>query len=420
MTENTPTNAPHPGDLAPDQNATAARPGVDFQALFNASPTPLLVVTPPDFTIIAVNDAYLRATMTERDAIIARGIFDVFPDNPADPAATGVHNLRASLERVVAQRRADEMAVQHYDIPRPATAGGGFEERWWSPLNTPVFGSDGEITCIIHRVEDVTELVRLQGERGEYDRRLSAERAASAEAREARAEAEGANRAKGELLAVMSHELRTPLNAIGGYAELLELGIHGPVTPQQLEVLYHIQQSQRHLLGLINDVLNYAKLETGAVHYQLADVRMCDALRAAEVLTAPQARAKRLTLSVAECPATLVARVDSDKLRQILVNLLSNAVKFTEPGGRISLQCEEDGDRVRLSVRDTGIGIPRDKLESIFEPFVQVGRTLNRPSEGTGLGLAISRDLARAMGGDLTAESALRVGSTFTLELLRP
>ncbi len=420
MAQNTPTTRPDPEGPPPNQGTVPPFPRADFEALFNAAPTPLLVVTASDFTIIAVNDAYLRATMTERDAIIGQGIFDVFPNNPSDPAATGVRNLRASLERVVAERRPDEMAVQHYDIPRPATAGGGFEERWWSPLNTPVFGRDGEVACVIHRVEDVTELVRLQAQHAEYDRRLSAERAALAEAREAGAEAEGANRAKAEFLAVMSHELRTPLNAIGGYAELLELGIHGPVTPQQAEDLQHIQQSQRHLLGLINDVLNYAKLETGAVRYHLADVHVCDALTAAEALTAPQAQTKQLALTVAKCPASLMARADADKLRQILVNLLSNAVKFTDPGGRIALECEEHRDRVRLNVRDTGIGIPPDKLEAIFEPFVQVGRALNRPSEGTGLGLAISRDLARAMGGDLTAESTPGAGSTFTLELLRP
>jgi len=415
MTQKTTSTSDFSSSLPPDQGPSAP----DFKALFHASPTPLLVVTPPDFTIIAVNDAYLCVTMTERGAILGRGIFDVFPDNPADPIATGVRNLRASLGRVVAERRADTMAVQHYDIPRPATAGGGFEERWWSPINTPVFGPDGEVSCIIHRVEDVTQLVRLQAERAEYDRLLLAERAALAKAREAGAEAEGANRAKGEFLAVMSHELRTPLNAIGGYAELIELGIHGPVTAQQAEDLQHIQQSQRHLLGLINDVLNYAKLETGTVHYHLADVRVCDALTAAEELTAPQARAKGLTLAVTDCPAALAVRADADKLRQILVNLLSNAVKFTNSGGRITLECVEDGDRVRLNVRDTGLGIPPDKLESIFEPFVQVGRALNRPSEGTGLGLAISRDLARGMGGDLTAESALGAGSTFTLDLRR-
>ena len=194
--------------------------------------------------------------------------------------------------------------------------------------------------------------------------------------------AEAASRAKSHFLAIMSHELRTPLNAIGGYAELLEMGIRGPVTDQQRADLARIQLSQRHLSGLINEVLTYATLETGTVHYAVADVRACDALAAAEGLVAPQARAKRLTLVAAGCPEHVVVRADADRLRQVLVNVLSNAVKFTEPGGRIDLACEAlvgevlvgevlGGDaaheraadgQVRLVVRDTGIGIPADQL----------------------------------------------------------
>ncbi|HEX6039312.1 ATP-binding protein [Longimicrobium sp.] len=247
---------------------------------------------------------------------------------------------------------------------------------------------------------------------------LAVERARLFEAEHAaRAEAERANRAKSEFLAVMSHELRTPLNAIGGYAELMEMGIHGPVTPQQREALARVQTSQRHLLGLINEVLNYARLETGSVHYDVADVRVRDALAGAEALVAPQAQSKGVELSVAPCPPTLAVRADPEKVRQILVNLLSNAVKFTDRGGRVELSCEADGERVAVRVRDTGIGIAADQMDRIFEPFVQVRADLTRTAEGTGLGLAISRDLARGMGGDLTAESEPGVGSTFTLTL---
>jgi PAS domain S-box-containing protein len=247
---------------------------------------------------------------------------------------------------------------------------------------------------------------------------LAVERARLFEAEQtARAEAERANRAKSEFLAVMSHELRTPLNAIGGYAELMEMGIRGPITPLQREDLHRIQQSQRHLLGLINEVLNYARLETGTVHYDLADVHLRDALAGAEALVAPQARAKDLVLGMSTCPPGLAVRADAEKLRQILVNLLSNAVKFTDSGGRVELGCAAAGDHVQVTVRDTGIGIPADQLDRIFEPFVQVRADLTRTAEGTGLGLAISRDLARGMGGDLAAESAPGAGSTFTLTL---
>jgi signal transduction histidine kinase len=261
------------------------------------------------------------------------------------------------------------------------------------------------------RHEDIAERLQAEAERA----RLLAESEA------ARAEAEAANRTKGEFLAVMSHELRTPLNAIGGYAELMEMGIRGPVTDQQREDLGRIQRSQRHLLGLVNEVLNYAKLETGNVRYDAADVAVCEAVAGAEALVAPQARAKELVFAKTDCPGDLVVRADPEKLRQVLVNLLGNAVKFTasrdgEPG-RIAVSCTADGARVRIAVRDTGIGIAGDKLAAIFEPFVQVRADLTRTAEGTGLGLAISRDLARGMGGDLTAESTPGLGSTFTLTL---
>jgi PAS domain S-box-containing protein len=248
---------------------------------------------------------------------------------------------------------------------------------------------------------------------------LALERARLIESeREARAEADAANQVKTQFLATMSHELRTPLNAIGGYAELLEMGIHGPVTPAQREALVRIQRSQQHLLNLVNNVLNLVKLDTHHVHYHVDDVSIEHALQFVVEATAPQLEAKRLRYEQSPCPG-LMARADPEKLRQILINLLSNAIKFTDPGGVIAVTCTGEGQQVRIDVSDTGCGIPADQMEQVFDPFVQVDRRLNRPIEGTGLGLAISRELAQGMRGSLSVSSVAGTGSTFTLRLPR-
>ena len=241
----------------------------------------------------------------------------------------------------------------------------------------------------------------------------------TAEAERAREAADEANAAKSAFLATMSHELRTPLNAIAGYAQLLEMGIHGEVNDTQREYLDKIRRNQTHLLGLINDVLNFAKIEAGQVQYEIGDVPVDETLAAVEALIEPQVKARRHHYAYTRGDPAVTARADRDRVEQVVLNLLSNAVKFTSPGGRIVMEWEADGRAVRIRVRDTGRGIPADKLPAIFEPFVQVDPTLTRSSEGTGLGLAISRDLARAMKGDLTVESREGVGSTFTLTLPR-
>ncbi|MBA3338854.1 MAG: GAF domain-containing sensor histidine kinase [Geodermatophilaceae bacterium] len=235
--------------------------------------------------------------------------------------------------------------------------------------------------------------------------------------RRARSDAETANKAKSEFLANMSHELRTPLNAIGGYSDLLLAEIRGPINPAQRLDIERIVRSQRHLLGLINDILNFAKIEAGRVQFTPVNVSMNAAIGSLEALVAPQLEEKQLRYAYRCSDASLTAFVDADRLQQILLNLISNAVKFTPPAGSILVECHAMADRMLVSVRDTGIGIPAEKLETIFEPFVQLDRGQSPSIAGTGLGLAISRDLARAMGGDITAESAVDVGSTFTLSL---
>lgn len=239
-------------------------------------------------------------------------------------------------------------------------------------------------------------------------------------AERAQREAVAANTAKSKFLAAMSHELRTPLNAIAGYLQLIEMGVHGPITDAQRSALGRAQQSQQHLLGLINDVLNFAKLEAGRIEYHIEELSLDEVVSQMMPMIEPQLTVKGIAREAHVAPGSVV-RADRDKLQQILLNLLSNAAKFTEGGGRVTVKtvsCNRtEPNSVCLEVADTGCGIPADRLEAIFDPFVQVHRKLTRITEGAGLGLAISRDLARGMGGDLLVRSVEGEGATFTLVL---
>ena len=252
--------------------------------------------------------------------------------------------------------------------------------------------------------------IRMTGSAQDVTERRAAEEAI----RRAHLEMERANRAKSDFLASMSHELRTPLNAIGGHVELIQIGIHGPVTEAQHASLERIRASQEHLLGLINDILQFAKVEAGRLEYRITDLAIDDVIVGVIGMLEPQAHARGLEVTQS-CHSGVTVRADHDRLQQILINLVGNAIKFTDPGGSVHVECEAGSRCAVVRVVDTGHGIPESELESIFDPFVQVRTTRGDARQGVGLGLAISRDLARAMGGELTVTSRMGAGSTFTL-----
>jgi PAS domain S-box-containing protein len=274
---------------------------------------------------------------------------------------------------------------------------------WANVVITALRDDHGTLIGFAKITRDLTERMEAQERAIQNARRL--------------AEVEALSRAKSQFLASMSHELRTPLNAIGGYTELIEMGLGGSVTEQQREYLARIRSSQQHLLRIINDLLNYSRIESGKLTYEREPVALPAVIEAVSAMIEPQATGKGITLVQPQCPNDLLAIGDRLKIEQIVLNLLSNAVKFTPSKGRVTVACHQSEDRAMITVRDTGPGVPRDRVDDIFEPFVQLGRSLSTGPEGTGLGLAISRDLARAMGGDVTLETEPGVGSVFTLSL---
>jgi len=289
------------------------------------------------------------------------------------------------------------------------------DEAWRVRKDGSLFWANVVITALRNASGELIGFAKVTRDLSE---RKAAEQRALADAKRI-AETEAASRAKSEFLAVMSHELRTPLNAIAGYTQLLELEIPGAVNEKQRVILERIARSHRHLLGLINDILNLARIEAGRVEYRIETVALHDLVSEVLPMIEPQLAKKEMSYE-AEIPVDTVVLADREKAQQIFINLLGNAVKFTPPRGSISVRAAVDPERpclVAMSVQDNGVGIPVDKLEMIFDPFVQVDPSHTRTTEGSGLGLSISRDLARGMGGDLVVRSAVGEGSTFTLTL---
>ncbi|HEU4557648.1 MAG TPA: ATP-binding protein [Longimicrobium sp.] len=380
--------------------------------VFRHAPSFLAVLRGSEHRFALVNDAYYQL-VGHRD-ILAKPVLEAMPE-------VGGQGFMELLDGVL--RTGEAFIGREMPVLLARTPGAEPEERFVDLSYIPLLDAGGAREGIIAHGSDVTDHVRAR-------QRIEA---LLQEARAAREEAEEANRAKSEFLATMSHELRTPINAVMGYTDLLDIGIGGPVTSAQREHLGRIRASSVHLLGLIEDVLDMAKIEAGRMEVAREPSQAHGAITAALTLVEPAATAGGLTLANRCSGETDLPYVgDEDRVRQILANLLSNAVKFTPPGGRVTVGCavtcepgagaypQADGPWICLHVEDTGMGIEPGQLDAMFRPFVQAESGHARPHGGTGLGLSISRELARLMGGDLTARSAPGQGSCFTLWLPTP
>ncbi len=395
----------------------------DLRLVFEASPDVLLVLLPdaPRYTMVAATNARLAATHTTREETIGRSIFEVFPDNPEDPTATGTHNLRASLDRVLATRRPDTMAVQRYDIRAPD---GTFETKYWSPKNIPVLSPSGEVLYLLHRVEDVTGLVqatelgrelrdKTHAMEREVIKRSQELAAANSELRAANAKLGALDTAKTAFFNNVSHEFRTPLTLILGPIEDALQGAHPTLGG---EALHAVHRAALRLLRLVNSLLDFSRLEAGHLpaSFEATDIAELTAGLAGSFQSLVESAGLSL---IVECPRLAQpVYLDRQHWEKIVSNLVSNAFKFTLEG-EIAVRLRERGDLVELAISDTGAGIPEHEIDRVFERFHRVEGADGRSFEGTGIGLALVRELVELHGGSVRVESALGRGSTFTVSI---
>ncbi|HVL77059.1 MAG TPA: ATP-binding protein [Noviherbaspirillum sp.] len=419
-------------------------PAEHFQRIFESAPGSFLLLLPtPAFTIAAVTDDYLRDTLTTRAHLLGKPLFDAFPDNPSLPEAHATRNLRASLERVLATRSSDMMAIQRYDVPR--RDGTGFEVRYWTPINTPVLSAGGDILYIVHRVKNVTDYVRLQEENeaqhkqsAELDarnRRMQAEvlqqsmeldaknrelRQVNEALREYAQKARDEARHKDEFLAMLAHELRNPLAGISSALELLQLGEGDQTKNAQLHEVCRRQLG--NLVRLVDDLLDVSRISRGAVALRMERLDLRDVVESALYAVRSVFDDKGLAVATTIRPGAYQVLGDATRLEQVLSNLMVNAAKFTQAGGKVevTLANEQQGQWTWsvVQVTDSGRGIPQEKLDAIFDLFVQVDAGIDRARGGLGIGLPLARKLAEMHGGSIVAESrGTGFGSSFIVRL---
>jgi len=390
---------------------------LQFRSLFESLPGNCLVLK-PDLTIVAVSDAYLKVTMTQREAILGRNIFEVFPDNPGDPAATGVENLQASFNRVLQTACSDTMAIQKYDVQEPD---GTFQERYWSPINSPVFGANRQVEYIIHRVEDVTDFIRQRKPPGGDDQNLKIRlEQMEAEIFRSSQEVQATNQllreANHELESFsysVSHDLRAPLRHVQGYVDMLQRATEGQLSDKAKRYLKTITDASVEMGQLIDDLLAFSRMgrvEMNEVEGSL-DVCVNDTIRGLEMAI----KGRDILWKIAPLPSVVG---DTSMLRQVFSNLLGNAVKYSRQRNpaEIEVGCAgEEKGRLIFFVRDNGAGFDMKYSHKLFGVFQRLHRS--EEFEGTGIGLATVRRIIARHGGRTWAEGKLNEGATFYFTL---
>lgn len=394
-----------------------------FRSLFESGPGLYLVLKPENYEIVAVSDAYLRATMTQREDIKGKRLFEVFPDVPDDPAADGVRNLRVSLERVKARRQADVMAVQHYPIRRPDSEGGGFEERWWSPINSPVLGADGEIAHIIHRVEDVTPFIRRMQAQGKavdglrlidgHAQRLEAEivlrgqelQRTNEQLRQSEEQLQAANRELTDFATIVSHDLKSPLRAVATLAKWMQGDYADKLDAEGRENLAEMVKRVGRMDRMIDGILQYSR--AGRAVEKPMPMALAELLPAVVQDLAPPAH-----VHVHIAPGLPVVYGEAVRLLQLFQNLISNAIKYGDkPQMEIRVDWADAGEFWQFSVADNGPGIEERHFERIFKMFQTLAP--KDKTDSTGVGLALVKRIVEGAGGRIWVESRVGEGSTF-------
>lgn len=396
----------------------------DYRVIFEKSPV-LLSVLDANLTVIASSDDYLEATMRKSEELFGLNVYDAFPDDPNDPTSRATTNLRESIERAISSREPDWMAVVRYPIAKPVEQGGGFEVRYWSPVNAPIYDDDGELLYIVQVVHDVTDYVVRDDPESEVEFALPTRAdgvaigvdvmAKSRDLLESNRELQAAGEAKNEFLSRMSHELRTPLTAISGFAELLTVS---DLSEEHEEWAQTILKASRHLAGLVNEILDISKIEAGELALSIEPVALGPVLDDAMELMQPMADRRQIGLTLEGNIRHVYVEADTQRLKQVLINLISNAIKFNRDGGDVWVRVDGDAERVSVAISDTGPGLSEDEVGRLFVPFERLAAD-SKGIEGTGLGLALSKTLIGAMDGEISVESAIGRGSTFMIDLLR-